>query len=61
MRWRRSIWRLIAADPESLIGKIRNAGAIFVGGLYAGSDRRLCRRLEPCAADRALGPFLVRD
>jgi len=23
---------LIAADPESLIGKIRNAGAIFVGG-----------------------------
>jgi histidinol dehydrogenase len=23
---------LIAADPEELIGKIRNAGAIFVGG-----------------------------
>ena len=26
---------------------------------YAGSDRRLCRRLEPRAADRALGALLV--
>ncbi|MEY9650054.1 histidinol dehydrogenase [Bradyrhizobium elkanii] len=29
-------------------------------GPYAGGDRRLCRRLQPCAADRALGAVLVR-
>ena len=29
-------------------------------GPYPGGDRRLCRRLEPRAADRALGPLLVR-
>ena len=27
---------------------------------YAGGDRRLCRRLQPCAADRALGAVLLR-
>ncbi len=27
---------------------------------YAGGDRRLCRRLQPCAADGALGALLVR-
>ena len=27
---------------------------------YAGGDRRLCRRLQPCAADGALGAVLVR-
>ena len=28
-------------------------------GPYARSDRRLCRRLEPCPADRPLSPLLV--
>ena len=50
---------LIADDAERLAGKIRNAGAIFIGGVYAGSDRRLCRRLQPRAADRALGALLL--
>ena len=27
---------------------------------YPGGDRRLCRRLQPCAADRALGAVLLR-
>src|SRR5262249_55853096 len=27
---------------------------------HAGGDRRLCRRLQPCAADRALGALLLR-
>ena len=27
---------------------------------YAGGDRRLCRRLQPCAADLALGALLLR-
>ena len=39
--------------------RIRNAGAIFLGAPHAGGDRRLCRRLQPCAADRALGALLL--
>ncbi len=31
----------------------------FPGAPYPGSDRRLCRRFQPCAADRALGAVFV--
>ncbi len=31
MRWRPSISNLIASDADALAGKIRNAGAIFIG------------------------------
>ncbi len=51
---------IMTSDPESLAAQIRNAGAIFLGPHTAGGDRRLCRRLQPCAADRALGAVLVR-
>ena len=32
----------------------------FSGAAHARGDRRLCRRFEPCVADRAFGPFLLR-
>ena len=50
---------IMTADAEALSAKVRNAGAIFLGRAYAGGDRRLCRRLQPRAADRALGAVLV--
>ena len=50
---------IMTADPESLSAQIRNAGAIFLGPAYARGDRRLCRRLQPCAADGALGAVLL--
>ena len=50
---------IAAEDAETLVSKIRNAGAIFIGAHTPGSDRRLRRRLQPRAADRALGAFLV--
>ena len=49
-----------AEDAEALAAKVRNAGAIFLGGHTPGGDRRLCRRPEPRAADGALGPVLLR-
>ena len=50
---------IMTADAEAFAAKIRNAGAIFLGAPYAGGDRRLCRRLQPRAADGALGAVLL--
>ena len=50
---------LIAADAESADRKDPQCGGDLRRLLYAGSDRRLCRRLEPCAADGALGALFV--
>ena len=51
---------IMTDDPDALAAKIRNAGAVFLGRAYAGGDRRLCRRLQPRAADGALGAVLLR-
>ena len=48
------------ADAAAVAGRVRNAGAIFVGPLRAGVARRLLRRLQPRAADRRLRLPLVR-
>ena len=62
-RWsmpsRPSISRSWRRDADALADKIRNTGAIFHWRAHAGSDRRLCRRLQPRAADGALGAFFV--
>ena len=50
---------IMTADPEAVAAQIRNAGAIFLGPPYARGDRGLRRRVEPCAADRALGALLL--
>ena len=50
---------IMTADAEAFSKKIRNAGAIFLGRPYPGGDRRLCRRFQPRAADRALGAVLL--
>ena len=50
---------IMAEGAEALGDEIRNAGAIFLGPFTARGDRRLRRRLEPCPADRALGPVLL--
>ena len=60
MRSRRSIWKSSPRMPKALAAQIRNAGAIFLGALYARGDRRLCGRLQPRAADRAFGAVLLR-
>ena len=52
---------IMTQDPDALAARIRNAGAVFLGRAYAGGDRRLCRRLQPRAADGALGTILVRS
>ena len=44
---------LAVADPAALLPKIRHAGAIFMGHRIVGGARRLLRRPEPRAADRA--------
>ncbi len=50
---------IATADPESLSRRIRNAGGDFPRAPYAGSDRRLRRRLQPRAADRPQRALLV--
>ena len=50
---------IMTTDPDALAAKIRNAGAIFLGVPHAGGHRRLCRRLQPRAADRALGAVFI--
>ena len=50
---------LAVKDPESLAGHVRNAGAIFPRPPYAGGHWRLCRRDQPCSADRAFGTVRV--
>ena len=46
---------IMAENADALSAGIRNAGAIFL----AGSHRRLCRRLQPCAAHRPLGAVFL--
>ena len=48
------------ADPERLAAKIRNAGAIFLGAHTPEAIGDYVARLQPRAADRALGAVLVR-
>ncbi len=50
---------IVTGDADALAARIRNAGAIFIGPPHAGGDRRLCRRIEPCAADSALGAIFI--
>ena len=52
--------RDLTADAEALAERVRHAGAIFLGALTAGGDRRLRRRPEPRAADGAVGALLLR-
>ena len=63
-RWptasRPSTCEICTADAEALAARVRHAGAIFIGALTAGGDRRLRRRPEPRAADGALGALLLR-
>ena len=47
------------ARSRTARGKIRNAGAIFLGQSHARSHRRLRGGLQPRAADRALGALFV--
>ena len=47
-------------DAEALGQRDPQCRGDFHRRLYAGSDRRLCRRLEPRAADRAFGAVFVR-
>jgi len=49
---------IMTADAEGLSAKVRNAGR-DLSAAYAGGDRRLCRRLQPCTADGAFGPVLA--
>ena len=48
------------ADAPSVAGRIRSAGAIFVGAVVAGQPRRLLRGLQPRAAHRGLRAALQR-
>ena len=49
-----------AADAEALAQRDPQCRRDLPRRAHAGGDRRLCRRLEPRAADRALGALLVR-
>jgi histidinol dehydrogenase len=51
---------IASEDAERLAGRIRNAGAIFLGAHTPRGDRRLRRRSEPRVADRALGALFLR-
>ena len=62
-RWstasRPSIWRSTTADAERLAGEDPQCRRDLPRRAHAGGDRRLCRRLQPRAADGALGALLV--
>ena len=47
-------------DAREVAGRIRSAGAIFVGAVFAGQPRRLLRGLQPRAAHRGLRAALQR-
>ena len=51
---------IMTADPEALSAQSPQCRRDLPRGPYAGGDRRLCRRLQPRAADGALGAVLVR-
>ena len=50
---------IMTADRRSALRKESAMPARSFWGPYAGGDRRLCRRLQPRAADRALGAVLL--
>ena len=50
----------IAATDAERLPAASATPARSSSGAYARSDRRLCGRLQPCVADRAVGAFLVR-
>ena len=50
---------IMADDAEALSDKIMQRRRDLPWVLYARGDRRLCRRIEPRPADRALGALLV--
>ena len=50
---------IMTADPEALVGKSPQRRRDLPRAPYAGGDRRLCRRLQPRAADRAFGAVFV--
>ena len=56
--WRPSIWRSSPPMPRRSPPHPQCRRHLHRRA-YAGSDRRLCRRLQPRAADRALGAFLL--
>ena len=51
---------IMARDPEALARRHRQRRRDLPRRAYARGDRRLCRRLQPRAADRALGAVLLR-
>ena len=51
---------IMTADPEALCGENPQCRRDLPRAAYARGDRRLCRRLQSRAADRALGAVLVR-
>ena len=51
---------LAVAEPEALLAARPQCRFGLPRPPYAGSDRRLCRRSQPCPADRPLGAFLLR-
>ena len=51
---------IMTADAEALSAQSPQCRRDLPRPPYAGGDRRLCRRLQPRAADRALGAVLVR-
>ena len=57
---RPSISRSRRADAERLAGAHPQCRRDLPRRAHAGGDRRLCRRLQPRAADRALGALLLR-
>ena len=50
---------IMTADAEALLGQSPQCRRDLPRPPYAGGDRRLCRRLQPRAADGALGALLV--
>ena len=50
---------IVTADPEALAAQDPQCRRDLPRAAHAGGDRRLCRRLQPRAADRALGAVLL--
>ena len=50
---------IISEDAEDLAARVSQRRRHLHRRLYAGSRRRLCRRLQPCVADGAFGALLV--
>ena len=50
---------IASANAEDLASAHTQCRRHFSGAAHARGDRRLCRRFEPCVADRAFGPLLL--